>query len=191
MSRIAAALLCAIIAAFSAQSGRAEGGNYPSHPIRIIVPYPAGGLVDLVTRVVTERLSAKLGQQFVVESRPGANGTIATAFVAHAEPDGYTLLMITDSHGVNPLFYRSLSYDSVAGFAPVGLIGKSPMVLTVHHSVPAQTGRSLSTMRAPILGSCRTARSASGAPAISPGSCSRCAPASICCTSPTAAAHRR
>jgi tripartite-type tricarboxylate transporter receptor subunit TctC len=139
MSRIAAALLCAIIAVFGAQSGRAEGGNYPSRPIRIVVPYPAGGLVDLVTRVVTERLSAKLGQQFVIESRPGANGTIATAFVAHAEPDGYTLLMITDSHGVNPLFYRNLSYDSIADFAPVGLIGKSPMVLTVNHSVPAET----------------------------------------------------
>jgi tripartite-type tricarboxylate transporter receptor subunit TctC len=139
MSRIAAALLCAIIAVFTAQSGCAEGGNYPLHPIRIIVPYPAGGLVDLVTRVVTERLSAKLGQQFVIESRPGANGTIATAFIAHAEPDGYTLLMITDSHGVNPLFYRNLTYDSVADFAPVGLIGKSPMVLTVHHSVPART----------------------------------------------------
>jgi tripartite-type tricarboxylate transporter receptor subunit TctC len=139
MGRITAALLCAIIAVFSARSGRAEGGNYPSHPIRIIVPYPAGGLVDLVTRVVTERLSAKLGQQFVIESRPGANGTIATAFVAHAEPDGYTLLMITDSHGVNPLFYRNLSYDSVADFAPIGLIGKAPMALTVHHSVPAAT----------------------------------------------------
>jgi tripartite-type tricarboxylate transporter receptor subunit TctC len=139
MSRIAAALLWVIIAVFNTRSARAEGGVYPSHPIRIIVPYPAGGLVDLVTRVVTERLSAKLGQQFVIESRPGANGTIATAFVAHAEPDGYTLLMITDSHGVNPLFYRNLTYDSIAGFAPVGLIGKAPMVLTVHHSVPART----------------------------------------------------
>jgi tripartite-type tricarboxylate transporter receptor subunit TctC len=84
-------------------------------------------------------MSARLGQQFVIESRPGANGTIATAFVAHAEPDGYTLLMITDSHGVNPLFYKNLSYDSVADFAPVGLIGKAPMALTVHRSVPAGT----------------------------------------------------
>ena len=139
MSRMAAALLGAIIAVFSSHAGHAEGGSYPSHPIRIIVPYPAGGLVDLITRVVTERMSARLGQQFIIESRPGANGTIATAFVAHAEADGYTLLMITDSHGVNPLFYRNLSYDSIADFAPVGLIGKAPMVLTVHHAVPATT----------------------------------------------------
>ncbi len=138
MSRIAAALLGAIIAVLGACAGQAEG-NYPSHPIRVVVPYPAGGLVDLITRIVTERLSARLGQQFVIESRPGANGTIATAFVAHAEADGYTLLMITDSHGVNPLFYSHLSYDSIADFAPVGLIGKAPMALTVHHSVPAAT----------------------------------------------------
>jgi tripartite-type tricarboxylate transporter receptor subunit TctC len=109
----------------------------------VVVPYPAGGLVDLITRVVTERLAASLGQQFVIESRAGANGTIATASVAHAEPDGYTLLMITDSHAVNPLFYKNLSYDSVKDFAPIGLIGKSPMVLTVHVSVPARTVKEL------------------------------------------------
>jgi tripartite-type tricarboxylate transporter receptor subunit TctC len=118
---------------------RAEETDYPIRPIRVVVPYPAGGLVDLITRVVTERMAASLGQPFTIESRAGANGTIATASVAHADPDGYTLLMITDSHGVNPLFYKTLSYDSVKDFAPIGLIGKSPMVLTVHVSVPART----------------------------------------------------
>src|ERR1700732_4397994 len=111
---------------------RAQDADYPTRPIRVIVPYPAGGLVDLITRVVTERLGASLGQQFIIESRAGANGTIATASVAHADADGYTLLMITDSHGVNPLFYKSLSYDSIKDFAPIGLIGKSPLALTVH-----------------------------------------------------------
>src|SRR5262249_49501756 len=122
-----------------ALAGAAYADDYPTRPVRVVVPYPAGGLVDLVTRVVTERMAASLGQPFTIESRPGANGTIATASVAHAEPDGYTLLMITDSHGVNPLFYKALSYDSVKDFAPIGLIGKSPMVLTVHVSVPART----------------------------------------------------
>jgi tripartite-type tricarboxylate transporter receptor subunit TctC len=121
----------------------AQEADYPARPIKVVVPYPAGGLVDLITRVVTERLAASLGQQFVIESRAGANGTIATASVAHAEPDGYTLLMITDSHAVNPLFYKNLSYDSVKDFAPIGLIGKSPMVLTVHVSVPARTVKDL------------------------------------------------
>jgi tripartite-type tricarboxylate transporter receptor subunit TctC len=121
----------------------AQEADYPARPVKVVVPYPAGGLVDLITRVVTERLAASLGQQFVIESRAGANGTIATASVAHAEPDGYTLLMITDSHAVNPLFYKNLSYDSVKDFAPIGLIGKSPMVLTVHVSVPARTVKEL------------------------------------------------
>jgi tripartite-type tricarboxylate transporter receptor subunit TctC len=121
----------------------AQEADYPARPVKVVVPYPAGGLVDLITRVVTERLAASMGQQFVIESRAGANGTIATASVAHAEPDGYTLLMITDSHAVNPLFYKNLSYDSVKDFAPVGLIGKSPMVLTVHVSVPARTVKEL------------------------------------------------
>ena len=132
-------LLCVQIGGGAA----AQEAEYPARPVKVVVPYPAGGLVDLITRVVTERLAASMGQQFVIESRAGANGTIATASVAHAEPDGYTLLMITDSHAVNPLFYKNLSYDSVKDFAPIGLIGKSPMVLTVHVSVPARTVKDL------------------------------------------------
>ena len=132
LTALAALLCCGSLAS-------AQDTDYPTRSVRVVVPYPAGGLVDLMTRVVAERLSANLGQQFVIESRAGANGTLATASVAHADPDGYTLLMITDSHGVNPLFYKNLSYDSIKDFAPIGLIGKSPMVLTVHVSVPART----------------------------------------------------
>jgi len=139
MRRLVAALVCAGALTCASASGVAAQEAYPSHPIRVVVPYPAGGLVDLVTRVVTDRMAQKLGQQFIVESRAGANGTIATAYVAHADADGYTLLMITDSHGVNPLFYKDLSYDSIKDFAPIGLVGKSPLALTVHVSVPART----------------------------------------------------
>jgi tripartite-type tricarboxylate transporter receptor subunit TctC len=135
VSRIGGVLLA--LALLGSAAVRAE--DWPSRPVRVIVPYPAGGLVDLVTRVVTDRMAQKLGQQFIVESRAGANGTIATAYVAHADADGYTLLMITDSHGVNPLFYRDLGYDSIRDFAPIGLIGKSPLALTVHVSVPARS----------------------------------------------------
>src|SRR5258708_7142601 len=137
------AALAALCGAHIGGVASAEETEYPARPVKVVVPYPAGGLVDLITRVVTERLAASMGQQFVLESRAGANGTIATAAVAHAEPDGYTLLMITDSHAVNPLFYKNLSYDSVKDFAPIGLIGKSPMVLTVHVSVPARTVKDL------------------------------------------------
>jgi tripartite-type tricarboxylate transporter receptor subunit TctC len=133
------AAFAALCIAGTASLANAQDADYPTRPIRVVVPYPAGGLVDLITRVVTERMGQDVGQPFVIESRAGANGTIATAAVAHADPDGYTLLMITDSHGVNPLFYKNLSYDSVKDFAPIGLIGKSPLVLTVHVSVPART----------------------------------------------------
>src|SRR3984957_483430 len=114
MRRRVAALLCAgVLACVAASAGDAQEPAYPTHPIRVVVSYPAGGLVDLVARVVTERVAQKLGQPFIVESRAGANGTIATAYVAHADADGYTLLMITDSHGVNPLFYKDLAYDTI------------------------------------------------------------------------------
>src|SRR5262249_31835513 len=112
MRRTWIGLTALVIALGAPGAARAQDADYPSRPIRVVVPYPAGGLVDLITGVVTERMAASLGQQLIVESRAGANGTIATASVAHADPDGYTLLMITDSHGVNPLFYKSLSYDS-------------------------------------------------------------------------------
>ena len=147
MRRLIATLACAgVLMCGSASGAAAQEATYPSHPVRVVVPYPAGGLVDLVTRVVTDRMAQKLGQQFLVESRAGANGTIASAYVAHAEADGYTLLMITDSHGVNPLFYKDLSYDSIKDFAPIGLIGKSPLALTVHVSVPARTVAELVTL---------------------------------------------
>jgi tripartite-type tricarboxylate transporter receptor subunit TctC len=113
--------------------------DYPAGPVRVVVPYPAGGLVDIVMRVVGERLSRELGQQFVIESRVGAGGTIATGAVARAEADGYTLLAITDSHATNPLAFKDLPYGSIAAFAPIGLIGSSPLILTVHPSVPAKS----------------------------------------------------
>src|SRR5438105_2632252 len=98
---------------FSAAPGRRRAARrdfaaaYRARPSRLIVRYPRGGTVELVTRVVTEGMAGRLGQPCAIESRAGANGTIAPAAVAHADPDGYTLLMITDSHGVNPLFYKT------------------------------------------------------------------------------------
>jgi tripartite-type tricarboxylate transporter receptor subunit TctC len=139
MPRLRGAALLLLALCASAMPVRAA--DYPAGPVRIVVPYPAGGLVDIVMRVVSERLSQDLGQQFIVESRVGAGGTIATGSVARAEPDGYTLLAITDSHATNPLAFKDLPYDSIADFAPIGLIGHSPLVLTVHPSVPARSVR--------------------------------------------------
>lgn len=138
MKRIVSCALAALVAAATLAPASAQDA-FPSRPVKIAIPFPAGGLVDTVTRVLGERLSRALGQQVILESRPGANGSVAAASVARAEPDGYTLLMVTEGHAVNPSIFGKLSYDSLKDFTPIGFVGKSPMLLTVHPSIPART----------------------------------------------------
>jgi tripartite-type tricarboxylate transporter receptor subunit TctC len=116
---------------------------YPSRPVKILVAFPVGGLLDTVSRVVGEKMSSILGQQFIVESRPGAGGTLATAAVARAERDGYTLMMINDNHALNPSVFKSVPYDSVKDFAFIGFVGSAPMVLTVNAQRPVRTVKQL------------------------------------------------
>jgi tripartite-type tricarboxylate transporter receptor subunit TctC len=134
MKRAFVGLLAAL-----ALSAPAAAQDYPSRPVKIVVSFPVGGLLDTVSRVVGEKLSARLGQQFVVEARPGAGGTIATQAVARAEPDGYTLMMISDNHALNPSVFKTLPYDSIRDFAFIGFVGSAPMLLTVNAQVPART----------------------------------------------------
>jgi putative tricarboxylic transport membrane protein len=96
-----------------------------------------------VSRIVGEKLSAVLGQQFVVEARPGAGGTLATSAVARAEPDGYTLMMINDNHALNPSVFKNIPYDSVKDFAPIGFVGSAPLVLVVHAGLPINSVKEL------------------------------------------------
>jgi tripartite-type tricarboxylate transporter receptor subunit TctC len=120
----AAAMLAALPAA--AQS-------YPTRPVRLIVPYQAGQGTDVAARYFAERLSKSLGQQFVVDNRPGAGGNIGTEAVAHATPDGYTLLMGTNAtQTMNEFLYASTGYDAVKDFAPVVLVGMLPMVIAAN-----------------------------------------------------------
>ncbi len=123
--------------------GSAAAQDYPNKPVKIIVAFPVGGLLDTVSRVVGDKLSAKLGQQFIIEARPGAGGTLATAAAARAEPDGYTLMMINDNHAVNPSVFKTIPYDSLKDFAFIGFVGSAPMVLTVNAQVPARTVKDL------------------------------------------------
>ena len=116
--------------------------NYPTRPVKIMIAFPVGGLLDIVSRVVGEKLTGLLGQQFIIEARPGAGGTIATAAVAKAEPDGYTIMMINDNHALNPSVFKNVPYDSVKDFAPIGFVGSTPLVLTAHPSLPAKDVRS-------------------------------------------------
>src|SRR6516225_8783553 len=133
---IAAAALAAIFTAVLPVAAQ----DYPTRPITLVVPFPAGGGNDAVARVVAEKMSRTLGQQIVVENRGGAGGTIATRAVARDKPDGYTILLTyTGTLCINPTLYSNAGYDPRKDFAPIGLIGSQPSVLTVHPSLPART----------------------------------------------------
>ena len=115
--------------------------DYPNKPVRIVVPFAPGGATDVLARLVGEKLSASLGQQFVIDNKPGAGGNIGTGLVAKAEPDGYTLLMGTvGTHAINASIYPSLPYDPVKDFAPVTLVATVPNVLVVNPEVRGQLG---------------------------------------------------
>jgi tripartite-type tricarboxylate transporter receptor subunit TctC len=139
MSRLFAALSwLALIASVAPGATRAQ--DYPSHPIRLVLPQPPGGAVDLVARSLAERLSEQMGQPAVVENRPGANGGIAAADVARATPDGYTLFVAVDSNlVVNPTLYPDLPYAPFRDFAPISVLAKVSLVLVANPAVPANT----------------------------------------------------
>jgi tripartite-type tricarboxylate transporter receptor subunit TctC len=137
------ACLLGVLAALGMVPELATAQDFPSRPVKIVVAFPVGGLLDTVARVVGDRLSSALGQQFIVESRPGAGGTLATASVARADPDGYTLMMINDNHTVNPSVFKNIPYDSVKDFAPIGFLGSAPMALAVNASLPVRTIKEL------------------------------------------------
>ena len=122
----------------------ALGQPYPSKPIRMIVPFAAGGTTDIVGRSIGQKLGDRLGQQIVVENRAGANGNIGNDLVAKAPADGYTLLMSLDSTLViNPYVYSKLPFDSIRDFAPISKIADLPLILVTHPSFPATTAREL------------------------------------------------
>jgi tripartite-type tricarboxylate transporter receptor subunit TctC len=120
--------------------GCAAGGRYPTRPITLIVPYPPGGGVDAMARIVGEKLSATLGQQVVVDNRGGGGGNIGTRTVARAAPDGYTLLLgHTGTISINPSLYANAGYDPRKDFAGIGLIASMPVALIAHPSFPAKS----------------------------------------------------
>jgi tripartite-type tricarboxylate transporter receptor subunit TctC len=118
---------------------RAAAQTFPDHPVHIIVNFGAGGSADTLARLVGQELQNRLGQTFIVENKTGAGGNIGADFVAHASPDGYTLLVTPNSFALAPAFYTKLSYDPVKSFAPVTLFGFIPDVIVVHPSMPVKT----------------------------------------------------
>jgi tripartite-type tricarboxylate transporter receptor subunit TctC len=121
----------------------AQAQNYPNRPIRMVLPFSPGGAADTPGRMLMYKLSEVLGQQVFVDNRPGAGGTIAAESVARATPDGYTLLLISNTHVISASLYKNLSYDSVTDFAPVLQFGDAPNVLVVHPSLPVKSVREL------------------------------------------------
>src|SRR5262245_19526758 len=134
---VAAGLLLALTAFASAQ-------EYPTKPIRLIIPFPPGGSNDVVGRVFATNLAQKLGRQVVVDNRgAGAGGIVGTEVVHNSPPDGYTILIISMAHAVNPWLYKQLPYDPIKGFTPIAILGSGPSVLVVHPDLPVKSVKEL------------------------------------------------
>lgn len=121
----------------------ATAAEFPNRPIKLVVPYPAGGVVDGVARQLSARLAELLGQAILIDNRGGAGGTIGTAELAKSAPDGYTIGLIYDSHVVNPIFYPQAPYDALNDFGFISQIVAAPMVLVAHPGLPAATLKEL------------------------------------------------
>ncbi len=126
--------------------GAAGAQNYPSRPVKIIVPFTPGSATDVMGRIVSERLNAAWGQPVVVENRPGAGGTIGIRDTARAEPDGYTLVLVSSGHAVNHVLYKDLGYDSLKDLAAVAMLGSLPSVLIVPPSLGVNSVKELVAM---------------------------------------------
>src|SRR5258706_9672719 len=132
----ATGFLIALTASAAAQS------DYPNRPVRLIIPFPAGGSNDIVGRAIAQQMGERLGKQMIVDNRTGAGGIIGTELAAHATPDGYTILVISIAHSVNPWLYK-LPYDPIKAFAPIGVMGSGPNVIVVHPDLPVHSIKEL------------------------------------------------
>ncbi len=138
------ALRAAALALLLATGALAQSADpYPQRPIRIIVPYPPGGSVDVLGRVLAQRMQEHWGQSVLVENRPGAGTMIGTAAAAKAEPDGYTLIIVVSAHTTNPALHATMPFDSIKDFAPIALLARTPVVLYAHPSFPAKDAKEL------------------------------------------------
>jgi len=131
--------LAAAAAALPAMSRMASALDYPSRPVRFVVGFPAGSATDIVARLIAQSLSGRLGQQFIVDDRPGAGSNLAAEVVVRAEPDGYTLLQVASPNAINATLYSNLSFNFIRDIAPVAGVMRYPYVMVVNNSVPAKT----------------------------------------------------
>src|SRR5215470_20205087 len=135
--------LAGSVAFFAAGASAAWPQTYPSRPVRMIVPFAPGGSVDIIGRIVAQKLSDSLGGQFYVENIPTGATNVANAMTAKSPPDGHTLLFVTSSFVINPSYYRKIPYDAIKDFTPIALTAVSPHVLTVNLSMPVTSVKEL------------------------------------------------
>jgi tripartite-type tricarboxylate transporter receptor subunit TctC len=140
-ARIVASVLT--LFALLALAIEATAQNYPSGPMRIVVPFTPGGGTDILSRIIAQKLNESWGQPVLVENRPGASGTVGTAFVAKAQGDGHTLLVMPAGYAGNPTLYKKLPYDQNRELAPVSLLASGPLTLVVHPSLPVNSVKEL------------------------------------------------
>ncbi|MBI3044657.1 MAG: tripartite tricarboxylate transporter substrate binding protein [Betaproteobacteria bacterium] len=130
-------------AALLAAAGSAIAQGYPAKPVRLIVPFAAGGNADIIARLIAQKLGETLKQSFVVDNRGGANGIIGSDIAAKSPPDGYTLLFVASGHAINPGLHSKLPFDPVRDFAPVALVSSTPLTLAVTRTLPAKSVKEL------------------------------------------------
>jgi len=152
----------ALLAALSAPAQSAE---YPSRPLRMIVPYSPGGNADIMARLVGQRLGENLGQQVVIDNRAGANGIIGTELAAKSAADGYTLVLVASSFATNPGLVKQLPYRTQSDLAPISIVGSTPLLLAAHPALPAASVKELIALAAAKPGQLNYASSGNGSPA--------------------------
>ena len=157
-------VLCGVTAAATVVPIHAQQ-NYPSRPVRWVVPFAPGGPTDIMSRAIGEKLGQRLGQQFVVDNRGGAGGNIGAEIVARAHPDGYTIMIgHVGTHAINVTLYRQVPYDPIKDFTPISLLATLPLALVIHPSVQAANVRDLVTLAQKRPGELNFASAGSGGP---------------------------
>ena len=131
----AGAALCLATTAFA--QAPAPAPAYPTKPVKLVVPYPPGGPTDIVARLVAQKLSDAMGQQFIIDNRPGAGGNPGAELVARSPADGYTLVVATTAHAINPSLFKNLGYSLSKDFAPVSQLTSGPLVIVANPQLPA------------------------------------------------------
>ena len=139
MRDIRTLLACAVALSFATDAALAQTAKYPARPVRLVVPFAAGGTNDILGRIVAEKLAEKFSQPFVADNRAGANTVVGSEIVARATADGHTLLIVSASIAVNPSLVRALPYDTLRDFAPIGMVAGGPYLMVIHPAVPAKT----------------------------------------------------